>query len=180
MSGQRELPPEMLPWEIDEFEIKERKGVPDAEARNFVIMQWLRKGDTRPFYDWVLCGHRPSREIIEAVAHMMMRADSPGYDPANTDNPDLAASLPYGLAVNYGSAGRPPNPEKEVLKHLAGRYSSNRMDAGVKGESADYDTLDFLKDSGVDISKGDFKIAKGTVEAARKEYRRSRQGKKTP
>ncbi len=75
----------MLPWEIDTVDAMRDHGLPEGEARDLVILDWLSRGDTKPFYDFILCGHQPSRRVLQALAIMLMRGDSEyEFDPART------------------------------------------------------------------------------------------------
>lgn len=85
-----------------------------STARDVVILEWLRKGETRPFYDWILCCHRSSQEVLEAVAYMIFRADSSKFDPAKTS--EIRIPLDH--------------PETETL----GRRIHNLIWAGVLNE----------------------------------------------
>jgi hypothetical protein len=164
-------PDDWMAWDA-EVAIRQEDGITSLhEARDAVIVEWLTKGDTRPFYDWVLLGHRPSNSVLRAIAYMMMRSDSPSFVPDVMPDSDLAASLAFGLRIDRTGAARPFDMEMGVVKKIAGREASRMMDAGSKGrEAADPDTRDWLAKNGINVSLG-------TVEAARKEYRREK-GKK--
>jgi hypothetical protein len=159
---------EPMAWDIAARLLVDDEGIPVPAARDTVILEWLREGDTRPFYDWVLCGHVPSQAVLTALAYMMFRADSDRFDPALMPHQDFAASLRYGLEVRRPGSGRPRDMERELLGRLAGRQASKLMDEGAKGrDDADPSVRDFLAECGANVSLG-------TVEAARKEYRRRR------
>lgn len=141
-------------------------------ARNLVILDALRDGDTDPYRDWILRGHNASPRVQRAIAYMMERGDPEScFDPVEADDPEDAALFQLGLVVVREGPGRPNDKRKQTVKEMAGKYSSNLMDRGLKGrEAADPDTQKAFAALGENLSVG-------TIEAARKKYRRERRGK---
>ena len=93
------------------------------------------------------------------------------FDPAGAGIPKEAMLFQIGLSIERDGAGRPKDKRKQSVKEMAGRYSSALMDKGLKGrEAADPDTQKVFAALGEELSVG-------TVEAARKKYRRERRGK---
>ena len=59
------------PWDIRVDQLMQENNFPQEAARDWVIADWLYKGNTTPFTEFVLQGHIPSNEIIKYVALMM-------------------------------------------------------------------------------------------------------------
>jgi hypothetical protein len=51
-------------WDALARRFCDETGGPIEAARDRVILLWLQRGDTRPFYDWVLSGHNPARDVV--------------------------------------------------------------------------------------------------------------------
>lgn len=89
-------------WDIEALHAARDHGRSISNARDLVILDWLAKGDTRPFADWIMCGHVPSREVLLALAVMMTRGDSPRFNPAGFADPkmrEIAEIFPLGIKV---------------------------------------------------------------------------------
>lgn len=141
-------------------------------ARNLVILDGLKDGDTNPYRDWVQRGHNASPRVQRAIAYMLEWGDPDcDFDPQGTDDPEDAEMFSMPLSVVRNGAGRPKDKRRQAAKEMAGKYSSALMDRGMKGrEVADSDTKKVFQDLGENFSLG-------TIEAARKKYRRERRGK---
>lgn len=144
----------------------------EARARELVILDALRDGDTNPYRDWILRGYNASPRVQRATVYMMERGDPEScFDPAGAGASKESMLFQIGLSIERDGAGRPIDKRKQSVKEMAGRYSSALMDKGLKGrEAADPDTQKAFAVLGENLSVG-------TVEAARKKYRRERRGK---
>ncbi len=56
------------PWDIHVDQRMQENNLSQEAARDVVIIEWLRKGDTIPFTAFVSVGHIPSIEIIKYIA----------------------------------------------------------------------------------------------------------------
>jgi hypothetical protein len=95
-------------WDIEALLVARQHDRSIGNARDIVILDWLAKGDTRPFADWIMCGHVPSREVLLALAVMMTRGDNPRFDPAGFADPkmrEIAEIFPLSIEVR-GKGGR--------------------------------------------------------------------------
>lgn len=100
----------MTAWDIRAAEVARDHNQSMDDARNYVILEWLREGDTRAFCSWILRGHLPSPNVLRAIAVMMARADNAKFCPAGFDDPEMseiAELFPLGLKVTRkGKRGR--------------------------------------------------------------------------
>jgi hypothetical protein len=105
MSGDESLPG--MPWDISVDQLVREQNASQQVARDYVILDWLHQGDTRPFTAFVRVGHVPCRDVMLYLAQMMNPAD-------DTEN-----EIPFSLAVkSRGQKGRRSNPENRVRDKL--------------------------------------------------------------
>ncbi|MET3841387.1 hypothetical protein [Bradyrhizobium sp. OAE829] len=139
-------------WDIEALLAARDHGLSVDHARNIVILDWLAKGDTRPFADWIICGHVPSREVLLALAVMMTRGDNPRFDPAGFVNPkmrEIAAIFPLSIKVN-GKVSRGADLENVVRdKGIALEVRRSMEDDGLSREKAIERLTDDLASIGV-------------------------------
>lgn len=117
-------------WDIEALEVAEQHKLSMRDARNYVILARLKQGDTRPYSDWTIAGHVPSRGVLIALAVMMARGDSPRFDASGSDDAELrevADIFRLSLKVT-GKGKRTPDPNNitrdrrlalEVLKLIS-------------------------------------------------------------
>ncbi len=139
-------------WDVEALQISEDFQCSLSATRDLVILSWLRAGDTRPFYDWILCGHRPAQPILQAIAYMMLRADGLRFDPRQTPDPALASSLPFGLAVK-GKGRRLPDLERVGRDRCIARAVAREMALGSKYDAAISAVHEWLPSAGVHLSR---------------------------
>lgn len=154
------------PWDIEALEVARDYGRSIVNARDIVILDWLMKGDTRPFADWVMYEHVPSREVLLALAVMMTRADNPRFDPPGLGDPKLievAKMFTLGLEVR-GKGKRTPDPATIVRNRYIAREVARAMQRGLSREKAVGFVTDWL--TGIGIYMGT-----DAVEAAYKKHK---------
>jgi hypothetical protein len=134
-------------WDVQAGGVHEETGEPIEAARDHVILWWLRKGDTRPFYDWVLSGHTPSREVVVTLAAMMAQADSP-----DALSSKLEAAVPYALRVAGKRRGDRSNPEVDARDYFIGREVARRIADGDGYESAISTVHGWLPSVGINVT----------------------------
>ncbi|TIL58616.1 MAG: hypothetical protein E5Y79_19105 [Mesorhizobium sp.] len=135
-------------WDALAQSLCDEKGELLADARDAVIVMWLAKGDTRPFYDWVLHGHEPSSGVVKMIAAMMAKADSPDVLPET-----IRSGLSYGLSITGKKRGDRSNPEIEARDYLIYRDVSRMIAAGEKYEAAVAAVHEGLPDIGINVSR---------------------------
>lgn len=144
----------LTPWEIDAADAAMAHNLSGVEAINTVILDWLSRGDTKPFYDWILCGHQPSPIVLQAVAYMMMRGDPDcTFDPAKTSNPELADLMPFALVVKGGKSGRRGNAWRRTRDARIGAAVSREMERGLSYDAAVKTVHDRLAGIGICVSE---------------------------
>ncbi len=142
------------PWDIRVDQLMQKANVPQKLARDYVILEWLIKGNTVPFTAFVIQGHIPSVEIIKYVALMMNPAK--GTDEI----------VPYALEVSSrGRKGRRPDPEIEVRGKLTAQYVERLMKEGKSYDEALFEVAEVLGE-GLDSD-----IPRDTVEKDYKRYK---------
>ncbi|MCG5237126.1 hypothetical protein [Xanthobacter oligotrophicus] len=133
-------------WDIFAQVLCDENDLSIADARDRVILIWLENGDTRPFYDWVLLGHRPSREVVVTLAVMMAKADHP-----ERLSPEVRAVALFGLSVTGRQRGRQPNMETAVRDHVIGRQVFILIKAGEKYDVAISAVHSWLVEIGINV-----------------------------
>ena len=95
------------PWDISVDQLVLCNGASPGLARDFVILQWLAQGDTRPYSDFTARGHQPGREVTRYIGMMLNPSD------------DTEKEIPCRLEVRHrGRRGRPVNPQTAVRDGL--------------------------------------------------------------
>ena len=153
-------------WDIRAIEVTKSSGVSMDDARNYVIMERLKVGDTRPFADWIMCGHRPSPGVLRAVAVMMTRGDNQRFDPAGLGDPDLieiAEVFPLSL-VAVGNGKRKGDLDVEQKNRIVAREFWRLRAEGVGYGPALDQVTEWLSEIGIGMSRD-------AVEKASKQYR---------
>ena len=119
------------PWDIAVDRQVRINGASPGLARDFVILQWLAQGDTRPYSDFTARGHEPDREVTRYLGMMLNPSD-------NTEK-----EIPYRLEIRQrGRRGRPVNPQTAVRDGLIFDQVT-----GMKAEGIRYDgALDRVAD----------------------------------
>ncbi|QPC94744.1 hypothetical protein [Mesorhizobium sp. INR15] len=151
-------------WDALAQEHCDQTGITLPNARDNIIGFWLTAGDTRPFFDWVLRGHKPSPENVLLVAAMMARADSPDVLPSK-----LKDALPFGLSISGKRRGDRSNLEFVVRDYFIGREVERKIAVGEKYEAAIAAVHEWLPATNI-------KVGPQTVRDA---YDTRRQGKST-
>ncbi|MFG1346126.1 hypothetical protein V5F59_14625 [Xanthobacter autotrophicus DSM 431] len=139
------------PWDIEALAVVRDHDRSMGNARDIVIMDWLAKGDTRPFADWIMCGHAPSQEVLIALAVMMTRADNPSFDPAGIDDPkmrEIADIFPLGIEVT-GKGKRTRDPANIIRDKLIARDVARAMARNLSREKAVGLVTDWLAEIGI-------------------------------
>ena len=133
------------PWEIRVDQHMRKNNATQQVARDFVILEWLHKGDTVPFTALILKGHVPGDKVIKYVALMMNPAK--GTDEI----------IPYALKVSSrGRKGRRPSPTIELRDELLAENVELQMEtkscnqaldkvADLLGEALDNDPRDTVE-----------------------------------
>ncbi len=141
-------------WDVRVDQLMNENEFSLQSARDWVITDWLYKGDTRPFTDFVSQGHVPCIEIIKYLALMM--------------NPlkGLKKSPPYILVIkSQGRKGRRPDPEIEMRSRLTAQRVEHLIKKGMSYENAIFDVAELLGE-GLDSD-----IPSDTVEKDYKRYK---------
>lgn len=141
----------LTPWDIEALAVERCHARSTRNARDIVIMDWLVKGDTRPFADWVMCGHAPSHKVLLALAVMMARADNPHFDPAGVADPairEVADCFPLGIEVT-GKGKRTSDPANVVRDKIIAREMVKVIARGLSRERAAGFVMDWLADIGI-------------------------------
>ncbi|SIT58782.1 conserved hypothetical protein [Mesorhizobium prunaredense] len=126
----------------------DEKGELLADARDAVIVMWLEKGDTRPFYDWVLRGHEPSSGVVRMIAAMMAKADSPDVLPAT-----IRSGLSCGLSITGKKRGDRSNPENDARDYFIYRDVARKIASGGGYEAAIAAVHEGLPRIGINIGR---------------------------
>ena len=142
------------PWDIHVDQRIKENNLTQNQARDVVIIEWLRKGDTTPFSAFVSAGHTPSIDIIKYVALMM-------NPPEGTDK-----LVPFSLKASpRGRKGRPPDPAIEARGKLIAQYVERLMKEGKSYDEALFEVAEVLGE-GLDSD-----IPRDTVEKDYKRYK---------
>ncbi len=142
------------PWDIRVDQLMQKANVTQKLARDYVILEWLSKGNTVPFTALVLQGHAPGDDVIKYVAWMMNPAK--GTDEI----------VPFSLVVSSrGRKGRRPDPEIEVRGKLTAQYVERLMKEGKSYDEALFEVAEVLGE-GLDSD-----IPRDTVEKDYKRYK---------
>ncbi len=140
------------PWDIRVDQLMRENNATQQVARDLVILDWLLKGDTRPFTAFVTQGHGPGNEVIKYIALMMNPAKG-------TDE-----YVPYALEVSSrGRKGRRSSPTIEMRDKLLAQNVERLMETNSYNEALD-EVADLLGE-GLDNDPRD------TVEKAYKLYK---------
>jgi len=121
----------LLVYDLEAQVLHDETGIPLSQARDRVILNWLADGDTRPYFDWVLAGHVPSRDVMVYLAAMMAKADSPDCLP-----PEAQQLTKYGLGITGRKRGDRSNLEIDRRDFFIGREVAKRIASGEKYEAA--------------------------------------------
>lgn len=150
-SEENELPE--TPWDIQVDRRVQENNLSKEAARDVVIIEWLRKGNTTPFTAFVSAGHIPSIDIIKYVALMMNPPDG---------NDEL---VPYALEVSSrGKRGSRRDPAIEERNKLMAKNVKRLIEEGKTYNKA-LDEVADLVGEGLDNDPRD------TVEKAYKRYK---------
>jgi hypothetical protein len=139
------------PWDIEALSVSAVHQRSIGNARDIVILDWLRQGDTRPFAAWVMSGHTPSPNVLLALAVMMTRSDNPAFEPdriGDTRIREIAQLLPLGVSVT-GKGKRTGDPANAVRDRLIAREVAKAMGSGLSREKAAGLVTDWLADVGI-------------------------------
>ena len=132
-SEENDLPD--TPWDIRVDELMREGNVTQQVARDFVIFDWLRKGNTGPYTALVVKGHVPCIQIIKYIALIMNPAEG-------TD-----IIVPFALVVNSrGRKGRRPDPNIELRDRLLAQNVEHLMETKSYNDALD-EVADILGDS---------------------------------
>ena len=123
-------------WDIRVDQLMQKANVTQKLARDYVILEWLSKGNTVPFTALVLQGHAPGDDVIKYVAWMMNPAKG-------TDE-----TVPFALVVSSrGRKGRRPDPRIEQRGKLTTQYVEHLMKEGKSyNEAVDIVTQIIVED----------------------------------
>ena len=145
--------PDTTPWDIRVDQLMREYNATQQIARDLVILDWLLKGDTRPFTAFVIKGHHiPGIEVIRYVALMMNPAKG-------TDE-----NVPFALVISSrGRKGRRRNPAIEIRDKLLAQKVELLMETKSYNEALN-EVADLLGE-GLDSDSRD------TVEKAYKRYK---------
>lgn len=138
-------------WDIEALAVARDHGRSIDNARDLVILDWLSKGDTRPYAEWIMGGHVPSRVVLVALAVMMTRGDNPRFDPAGLADPkmrEIAEVFPLRLEV-AGKGRRSSDLANLVRDRTIAREVANEMRRGLTREGAISSVADWLATCGV-------------------------------
>lgn len=138
----------LFDWDALVLGLQDEAGITVAAARDRVILHRLAQGDTRPFFDFVLRGHAPSRDVIVTLAVMMTKADSP-----DALTPELNAATQYSLKVTGKRRGDRSNPETETRDYFIGRAVAKLIDGGEKYDAAIGAVHAWLPSVGVNVGQ---------------------------
>lgn len=158
-------------WDIEALLVARDHGRSIGNARDLVILDWLAKGDTRPFADWIMGGHVPSREVLQALAVMMTRGDNPRFDPAGFADPkmrEIAEIFPLSIEVT-GKGKRGRDPERVQRDHGIALAVAKEMAGGSSYDEALSTVTDWLPSVGVFVERD-------AVEKAYKAHKPKRSG----
>ncbi|MBR1209467.1 hypothetical protein [Bradyrhizobium sp. JYMT SZCCT0180] len=158
-------------WDIEALLVARDRGRSIGNARDLVILDWLAKGDTRPFADWIMCGHVPSREVLLALAVMMTRGDNPRIDPAGLEDPkmrEIAEIFPLSIEVT-GKGKRGRNLERIQRDRGIALAVAKEMAVGSSYDQALSAVTDWLPSTGVFLERD-------AVEKAYKAHKPKRSG----
>lgn len=156
-------------WDIEALLVTRDHGRSIGDARDLVILDWLAKGDTRPFADWIMCGHIPSREVLLALAVMMTRGDNPRFDPAGFADPkmrEIAEIFPLSIEV---TGRRVRDPERGQRGRGIALAVAKEMTRGSSYNEALDTVTDWLPSVGVFLGRD-------AVEKAYKAHKPKRSG----
>ena len=139
------------PWDIEAISVSEVHQRSIGNARDIVILDWLTKGDTRPFAAWVMRGHLPSKEVLLALAVMMARSDNPAFAASRINDPNIrevAQLFPLGLGVT-GKGRRTGDPANATRDRLIAREVAKAMASARSRESAADFVTEWLAGCGI-------------------------------
>lgn len=143
----------LTPWQMDAVDAVRTHGLSGGDAIDLVIMDWLSRGDTKAFADFIIAGHQPGPQVLKAVAYMMVRGDPDcDLDPVRTSDPDLAAAVPFALAVKGGKAGRRDSASKRTRDARIAAAVAREMKAGFGYDAAIATVHEWLKGIGITVS----------------------------
>lgn len=124
-------------WDIEALDVARDHRLSMEDARNQVILHWLRQGDMRPFADWIMCGHVPCRDVLLALSVMMTRGDNSRFDPAGL--PDRLRKIAEVFPLSIKVAGREirgGNLANGVRDRIIAREVAKEMARGLTLEKA--------------------------------------------
>lgn len=142
-------------WEIDAADVKRQCGISTEAARDYVILNWLKNGDMRPFSSWVLQGHTPSRNVLRALAVMAARADNPRFSPDEVGDPEISEIIdlfPLGLEVTGKGKKRADLANVTRDRRIAFEVAK-QMEQGLRYDAALDAVSDWLADVGIGLSR---------------------------
>ena len=118
-------------WDIEVDILMSKFGASLQTARDFVILQWLIGGDTRPYSAFVVREHLPAPQVVVYLAWMLNPREG------------TEKNIPYRLEIGQrGKRGRPHNLEVRVRNKLIYEQMKILMSANVSYDSA----LDHIDD----------------------------------
>jgi|GEM_PF-2902239 hypothetical protein len=131
----------------------------EQQARDYVVLRYLRVGDTRALAHWLMYGYTPSRAVAVFLSYMLQPERQDDGDPLNvvTCHPKI---IPYGLTSfpRAGQKGRPPDPtaaeRNQAIKEL---YDRHMLPIGPGGHESAIAALKELLEP--DINKSAIKEA---------------------
>ena len=114
------------PWDV-QAQKKLDEGMSSLNAaREWVIVDWLTKGDPRPYVDWIRRGYEPLLGVQRILAEMM--------DPRS----GTATIFPFCFVKKRrdGKPGRAVDPAVLERNALIADYVKAKMDENIPYESA--------------------------------------------
>lgn len=133
------------PFDGEAARLFHEPGVTEQQARDVVVLRYLKKGDTRALAHWLMSGYTPGRAVAVFLSYMLQPKRQVDGDPLNvvTCHPDI---IPYELKATKRQRGRKPGSISAERNQAINDLYRERMAEFGKGghDSIIKELFDFL------------------------------------
>jgi hypothetical protein len=136
------------PYDGEAARLFHEQGVTEQQARDAVVLRYLKEGDTRALAHWLERDYCPGEAVRRLLSFMLQPVRSDADDPEKTYTSSLEA-VPFELKAKRrdGKRGAPRKPDADERNQaILDCYDRRMAEIGVGGyESTISDLVELLK-----------------------------------
>jgi hypothetical protein len=116
------------PFDGEAARLFHEQGITEQQARDFVVLRYLKEGDTRALAHWLEGNYFPS-ETVRRLLSFMLQPVRPDADDPNKNYTCSLEVVPFELKAKRrdGKRGAPKNPVSDERNQAILDYYDRRM-----------------------------------------------------